>query len=231
MIPPEADAAFAAAMEDLLAVYARPPDAACPLVCFDEAGKELSVHVRPPLPAHPGQPAREDTEYARAGTANLFLACAPHLGWRQITVTQQRTGVDFAHAVRELVDGAFPTAERIVLVLDNLNTHRPASLYQAFPPQEARRILERIEWHFTPTHGSWLNIAELEWSVLTRQCLHRRIPTQEALAHEVAAWVATRNHARARVAWRFTVDDARKTLAHVYPIPEQGNVALTNYSA
>ena len=229
MIPPHHDAAFAAAMEDVLAVYARPPDAARPLVCFDEAGKELSGQVRPPLPARPGQPAREDTEYARVGKANLFLACAPHLGWRQITVTQQRTGVDFAHAVRELVDGTFPTAECIVLVLDNLNTHRPASLYQAFPPHEARRILERLEWHFTPTHGSWLNIAELEWSVLTRQCLDRRLPTQAPLAQEVAAWVATRNHARARVAWRFTVDDARTTLAHVYPIPEPGNGALTNY--
>ena len=229
MIPPEADAAFAAAMEDVLAVYARPPDAARPLVCFDEAGKALSVPVRSPLPAHPGQPAREDTEYARAGKANLFLACAPHLGWRQILVTPHRTGVDFAHAVRELVDGAFPTAKRIVLVLDNLNTHRPAALYQAFPPQEARRILERLEWHFTPVHGSWLNIAELEWSVLTRQCLHRRIPTHEALAQEVAAWVARRNQARVRVAWRFTVEDARQRLPHVYPIPEQGNGALTLY--
>ena len=229
MIPPEENAAFAAAMEEVLAVYARPPDARFPLVCFDEAGKELTAHVRPPWPARPGQPAREDTEYARAGRANLFLACAPHLGWRQITVTERRTGVDFAHALRALVDQAFPTAERIVLVLDNLNTHRPAALYQVFAPQEARRILERIEWHFTPIHGSWLNIAELEWSVLTRQCLDRRLPTQEVLAHEVAAWVATRNRARARVAWRFTVADARTKLAHVYPIPEPDTVALTNY--
>jgi hypothetical protein len=230
VIPPEADAAFAAAMEDILSVYARPPDPARPVVCFDEAGKELTAHTRPPLPATPGQPAREDTEYARGGNANLFLACAPHLGWRQIAVTAQRTGVDFAHALRDLVDGPFPQAERIVLVLDNLNTHRPASLYQAFPPHEARRILERLEWHYTPVHGSWLNIAELEWSVLTRQCLDRRLPTRETLAAEVAAWVAARNQARARVAWRFTLDDARETLAHVYPIPELGNVALTNYS-
>ena len=217
-------------MEDVLAVYARPVDAARPLVCFDEAGKELTAHTRPPLPASPGQPAREDAEYARAGKANLFLACAPHLGWRQISVTAQRTGVDFAHALRALVDQAFPAAERMVLVLDNLNTHRPASLYPALPPQEARRILDRIAWHFTPIHGSWLNIAELEWSVLSRQCLARRLPTQERLAAEVAAWVAVRNQAHIRVAWRFTVDDARKTLAHVYPIPEQGNVALTHYS-
>jgi DDE superfamily endonuclease len=228
VIPPPANAAFVAAMEDILAVYARPRDPARPLVCFDEAGKELTAHVRPPLPARPGQPAREDSEYARAGTANLFLACAPHLGWRQVSVTAQRTGVDFAHAVRDIVDH-FPTAERIVLVLDNLNTHRPASLYQTFPPAEARRILERLEWHFTPVHGSWLNLAELEWAVLARQCLHRRIPTPEALAHEVAAWVARRNHLGAGVDWRFSVADARKHLAHVYPIPEPDTVALTQY--
>jgi transposase len=218
-------------MEDILAVYARPPDPVRPLLCFEEAGKELTAHTRPPLPASPGQPAREDAEYARCGKANLFLACAPHLGWRQIAVTERRTGVDFAHALRALVDQAFPAAERIVLVLDNLNIHRPASLYQAFPPAEARRILERLEWHFTPTHGSWLNIAELEWSVLSRQCLARRLPTQERLAAEVAAWVAARNQACARVAWRFTVADARVTLAHVYPIPEPDTVALTHYSA
>jgi DDE superfamily endonuclease len=229
MIPPGANGAFVAAMEDILAVYARPVDAARPLVCFDEAGKELTAHIRPSLPLLPGVPAREDGEYARAGKANLFLACAPHLGWRQITITTQRTGVDFAHAVRELVDGHFPHAERIVLVLDNLNTHRPASFYQAFPPAEARRILERIEWHYTPTHGSWLNIAELEWAVLTRQCLDRRIPTQEALAQEVAAWVATRNRAAVRVAWRFSITDAREKLTHVYPIPEPDTVALTKY--
>jgi hypothetical protein len=217
-------------MEDVLAVYARPVDAARPLVCFDEAGKELTAHTRPPLPASPGQPAREDAEYARCGKANLFLACAPHLGWRQMAVTERRTGVDFAHALRALVDQAFPAAERIVLVLDNLNIHRPASLYQAFPPAEARRILERLEWHFTPTHGYWLNIAELEWSVLSRQCLARRLPTQERLAAEVAAWVAARNQACAHVAWRFTVADARVNLAHVYPIPEPDTVALTRYS-
>jgi hypothetical protein len=229
VIPPHHDAAFAAAMEDVLAVYARPVDPARPVVCFDEAGKELTAHTRPPLPLAPGHPAREDAEYARGGKANLFLACAPHLGWRQIRVTERRTAIDFAHAVRELVDGAFPTAERIVLVLDNLNTHRPAALYQAFPPHEARRILERLEWHFTPVHGSWLNIAELEWSVLTRQCLDRRLPTQERLAAEVAAWVMERNQAQVRVAWRFTVHAARQTLAHVYPIPEPDNGALTNY--
>jgi len=156
VIPPEADAAFVAAMEDVLAIYARPVDPLRPLVCFDEAGKELTAHTRPPRPARPGHPAREDSEYARGGATNLFLACAPHLGWRQIAVTARRTGIDFAHALRALVDEQFPDAERITLVLDNLNTHRPAALYQAFPPAEARRILERIDWHFTPTHGSWL---------------------------------------------------------------------------
>jgi hypothetical protein len=229
VIPPRHDAAFAAAMEDVLAVYARPVDPARPVVCFDEAGKELTAHTRPPLPLAPGQPAREDSEYARAGKANLFLACAPHLGWRQIRITERRTGVDFAHALRALVDQAFPAAERIVLVLDNLNTHRPAALYQAFPPAEARRILDRIEWHFTPTHGSWLNIAELEWSVLSRQGLARRIPDAATLETEVAAWVAARNQLRARVAWRFTVNDARVKLAHVYPIPEPDSGALTHY--
>ncbi len=217
MIPPDADAAFAAAMEDVLAVYARPVDPARPVVCFDEAGKELTAHTRPPLPPSPGQPAREDAEYARAGKANLFLACAPHLGWRQITVTAQRTAVDFAHAIRDLVDQAFPAAERIVLVVDNLNTHRPAALYQAFPPAEARRILERLEWHFTPTHGSWLNIAELEWSVISRQCLARRIPDQATLETEGAAWVAARNAERCTTAWRFTKEVARTRLPWLYP--------------
>jgi hypothetical protein len=230
VIPPRHDAAFAAAMEDVLAVYARPVDPARPVVCFDEAGKELTAHTRPPLPPSPGQPAREDSEYARGGQANLFLACAPHLGWRQIRVTARRAGVDFAHALRALVDQTFPAAERIVLVLDNLNTHRPAALYQAFPPAEARRILERIEWHFTPVHGSWLNLAELEWSVLSRQCLARRIPDAATLETEVASWVAARNQLRARVAWRFTVTDARVKLAHVYPIPEPDSGALTHYS-
>src|SRR5215217_6516273 len=207
-------------MEDILAVYARPPDAARPLVCFDEAGKELTAHTRPPRPASPGQPAREDAEYARCGKANLFLACAPHLGWRQIAVTERRTGVDFAHALRALVDQAFPAAERIVLVLDNLNIHRPASLYQAFPPAEARRILERIEWHYTPTHGSWLNLAELELSVLARQCLDRRIPDQATLETEVAAWVAARNAERLTLSWHFTKEAARQRLHWLYPCHE-----------
>jgi transposase len=229
VIPPGSNAAFVAAMEEILAVYARPPDPARPLVCFDECGKDLKAHTRPPQSARPGRVAREDADYVRHGSVNGFLACAPHLGWRHLTITARRTAIDFAHALRAVVDVHFPAAERIVLVLDNLNTHRPAALYQAFPPAEAWRILEKLEWHFTPKHGSWLNIAELEWSVVTRQCLRRRIPTQEDLAQEVAAWVATRNLAASRLTWRFTVADARETLAHVYPIPAQGNVALTDY--
>lgn len=162
MIPPQHNAAFVAHMEDVLAVYARPVDPARPLVCFDEAGKDLKAQSRPPQPTAPGQVAREDSEYTRAGSRNLFLACAPHLGWRQIAVTERRTAIDFAQALRALVDQQFPTAERIVVVLDHLNTHTPAALYEAFPPAEAWRIAQRIEWHYTPTHGSWLNIAELE---------------------------------------------------------------------
>jgi hypothetical protein len=207
-------------MEDVLAVYARPVDAARPLVCFDEAGKDLKAHTRPPQSAAPGQLAREDSEYARDGSRNLFLACAPHLGWRQIRVTERRTAIDFAHALRALVDQQFPQAARIVLVLDHLNTHIPAALYQAFPPAEAWRILERLEWHYTPTHGSWLNMAELEWSVLSRQCLHRRIPDQATLETEVAAWVAARNAERLTTSWHFTKEEARTRLPWLYPCHE-----------
>ena len=220
MIPPTHNAAFVAAMEDVLAVYARPVDAARPLVCFDEAGKDLKAHTRPPQPLAPGRAAREDSEYARDGSRNLFLACAPHLGWRQIRVTAQRTAIDFAHALRDLVDAQFPAAERIVLVLDQLNTHTPAALYQAFPPAEAWRILERLEWHYTPTHGSWLNLAELEWSVLARQCLARRIPDQATLEAEVAAWVAVRNAERVTISWHFTKEEARTRLHWLYPCHE-----------
>jgi DDE superfamily endonuclease len=207
-------------MEDVLAVYARPVDPRRPLVCFDEAGKDLKAHTRPPQPVALGQDAREDGHYARAGSRTLFLACAPHLGWRQIRVSEHRTARDFAYAVRDLVDGAFPTAARIVLVLDNLNTHRPAAFYQTLPPAEARRILERLEWHYTPTHGSWLNLAEVEWSVLSRQCLARRIPDQATLETEVAAWVEQRNAEQVRTAWRFTTDQARQRLPWLYPCHE-----------
>lgn len=207
-------------MEDILAVYARPVDPRFPLVCFDEAGKDLKAHTRPPQPAAPGRAGREDSHYARHGSRTLFLACAPHLGWRQILVTEHRTAIDFAYALRVLVDQAFPAAARIVLVTDNLNTHRPAALYQAFPPQEAWRILERIEWHYTPTHGSWLNMAELELSVLARQCLQRRMPNAATLETEVAAWVAARNAERLTTAWHFTKEAARIRLPWLYPCHE-----------
>jgi DDE superfamily endonuclease len=207
-------------MEDVLDVYARPPDPARPLVCFDELSKELRGEVRAPLPAIPGEPVRDDCEYARHGTANLFLCCAPLLGWRQAKVTERRTRVDWAEAIREVVDVHFPAAERIVLVLDNLNTHDPASLYQAFPPAEAKRLWDKLEVHHTPKHGSWLNIAEIELSVLERQCLDRRIPDQSTLMAEVAAWVADRNAEAATIDWQFTTADARTKLKHLYPIPQ-----------
>jgi hypothetical protein len=207
-------------MEDVLGVYERPPDPRRPLVCFDESGKDLKAHTRPPQPPAPGRPAREDPEYERHGSANLFLWVAPHLGQRQVTVHARRTALDWAHAVRELVDGAFPDAERIVLVLDNLNTHEPASLYKAFPPAEAARLWSRLELHHTPTHGSWLNLAEVELSVLTRQCLDRRIPDAATLEREVTAWAAERTREAARLTWRFTVADARSTLSHLYPVPD-----------
>jgi len=216
--PPRASATFAAAMEDVLSVYARPVDPRRPLICLDETGKELTAHVRPPQPGAPGRIAHEDSEYARHGSANLFLVCAPHLGWRHVAVTARRTSIDVAHQLRELADVHYPDAERIVLVTDQLNVHAPASLYHAFPPAEARRLAERFEWHYTPTHGSWLNMAELELSVLTRQCLRRRIPDPDTLAAECAAWVATRNAANTPISWRFTVEVARIRLAHVYPV-------------
>jgi hypothetical protein len=207
-------------MEDVLAVYARPVDPTRPLVCFDEAGKDLKAHTRSPQPAAPGRVARYDSHYARDGSRNLFLACAPHLGWRQVAVTAQRTAIDFALALHALVDQQFPQAERIVLVTDNLNTHRPAALYQAFPPAEAWRILERLEWHYTPTHGSRLNLAELELSVLARQCLARRIPDQATLETEVAAWVEQRNAERLTTSWHFTKEAARTRLPWLYPCHE-----------
>lgn len=205
-------------MEDVLDVYARPPDPLRPLVCFDEGGKELHGEARPPLPVIPGHPARFDTEYERHGTASLFLWCAPLLGTRGVTVTERRTRIDFAHAIRDLVDVQFPHAERIVLVLDNLNTHEATSLYLAFPPAEAKRLWDRLEVHPTPKHGSWLNVAELELSALGRQCLDRRIADRDTLAAEVAAWVADRNAAAVTVDWQFTTEDARTKLKHLYPV-------------
>jgi len=219
-IAPKEDAAFVARMEDVLDVYARPPDPARPLVCFDEGSKELHGDVRDPLPMVPGHPLCYDTEYERHGTANVFLWCAPLLGKRGVTVTARRTRLDFAQAIREVVDVHFPAAERIVLVLDNLNTHDPASLYLAYPPAEAKRLWDKLEVHYTPKHGSWLNMAEIELSVLGRQCLDRRIADRDTLASEVAAWVADRNAEEVKVHWQFTTDDARTKLTHLYPVLE-----------
>lgn len=222
-LPNGPDAAFVAHMEDVLDVYARPPDPVRPLVCFDEGGKELQDHTRPPLPPAPGCPAREDYEYTRHGSANLFLWCAPHLGTRGVEVTERRTRLDFAHVLRTLVDEHFAAAERLVLVLDNLNTHDPSALYAAFPPAEAKRLWDKLEIHFTPKHGSWLNIAEIELSVLARQCLDRRIPDRDTLTAEVAAWVAARNAEQIGVDWHFTTADARTKLAQLYPVPQSAN--------
>jgi DDE superfamily endonuclease len=216
-IPPEANAEFVAAMEDVLAVCQRPRDPARPLVCMDEASKQLVKETRRPQPAQPGQPARYDVEYERAGVRNLFLAVAPLEGWRTVAVTEQRTRTDWAAFMRTVADTRFPTAERIVVLQDNLNTHGPASFYEAYPPAEARRLTERFEFHYTPKHGSWLNMAEIELSVLARQCLDRRIPDAPTLAAEVAAWVNRRNEAGATIDWQFTTADARIKLKHLYP--------------
>ena len=207
-------------MEDVLDVYVRPLDPKHPQVCFDESSKQQVKEVRTPLPVAPGQPARYDTEYERNGVSNLFMFFAPLLNWRHVKVTDRRTAVDWAQCMRDLVDVHFPEAERITVVQDNLNTHTPAALYAAFPPEEAKRIWDKLEFHHTPKHGSWLNMAEIELSVLSRQCLDRRIPDQETLTTEVAAWEADRNAMQATVDWRFTTEDARIKLKHLYPVIE-----------
>jgi hypothetical protein len=217
-LPPEQDAEFVCAMEDVLEVYHRPFDAKRPLVCLDEASKQLIGETAGPVPASPGQPERFDYEYVRNGTANLFMASEPLLGWRAVPVTQRRTAKDFAEVVRWLVEDVHPEAEAIVLVMDNLNTHKLASLYEAFPPERARRIAERIEVHHTPKHGSWLNVAEIELSVLSRQCLDRRIGSMDELEKEVAAWVEERNERQVEVNWQFTTADARIKLRRLYPV-------------
>jgi transposase len=219
-IPPKANAGFVAQMEDVLDVYARPHDPMHPLVCFDESNKEQHIEVETPLPLEPGQPQRYESSYERNGVSNLFMFFAPLHNWRHIKVTDRRTNADWAQCMKELVDVHFPSAERIVLVQDNLSTHTPAALYSAFAPQEAKRIWDRLEFHYTPKHGSWLNMAEIELSVLARQCLKRRIPDQPTLMREVAAWEHDRNAAKASVQWRFTTADARIKLTKLYPTIE-----------
>lgn len=207
-------------MEDVLEVYRRPYDPRFPQVCLDEVSTQLLADTRPPQPPAPGRVAREDYEYRRQGVANLFLCCEPLRGWRRTTVTERRTRQDWARVIKGLVDEDYATAERIVLVLDNLNTHTLGSLYEAFPPAEARRLAEKLEIHHTPKHGSWLNIAEIELSILRRQCLTRRIPNYQILSREAAAWDARQNARAGTVTWRFTTADARIRLKHLYPIHE-----------
>ena len=204
-------------MEDLLAVYHRPYDPQRPLVCLDEKSKELHGQVCEPLPPQPGTPARQDYEYVRNGTANLFLWLAPLAGRRQVKVTERRTKRDWAALAQELVDVHFPEATVVVLVMDNLNTHTLGALYETFEPAEARRIAAKLEIHYTPKHGSWLNMAEIELSILGRQCLNRRLADRETLQREVAAWEQERNARAAKMQWRFTAEDARIKLKHLYP--------------
>ena len=217
-IPPKANPAFVAQMEDVLDVYARPFDPRRPLVCFDESNKQQLRHVVAPLPMQPGQPYRFESSYERNGVSNLFMFFAPLLNWRHVKVTNQRTSIDWAHCMQDLVDVHFPAADQIVVVQDNLSTHTPAALYAAFPPSEARRIWDRLEFHYTPKNGSWLNMAEIELSILSRQCLKQRIPDQLTLRYEATAWAERRNRSGATVEWRFTTADARIKLRKLYPV-------------
>lgn len=217
VIPPEADADFVCAMEDVLEVYQRDYDPKRPVVCMDETSKQLVGETRAPVPTAPGRTARVDYEYERKGTANLFMITEPLVGQRRVEVTERRTAIDFAKLVRKMVDEWYADAKRIVLVMDNLNTHRPASLYEAFPPAEARRLIEKLEIHYTPKHGSWLNIAEIELGILSRQCLARRIDSPKVLTKEVAVWQRHRNRTCGTVDWHFTTKDARKKLKRLYP--------------
>ena len=216
-IPPKSNAEFVYQMEEVLSVYTRPYEERRPQICLDETSKQLVSETRVPLPMQPGQLECCDYEYERQGTCNLFVACEPLAGKRYLQVTEQRTKVDFARFIRDLVDVYYPTAEKLVLVMDNLNTHTLAALYEVFAPAEARRLIEKLELHYTPKHGSWLNMAEIEFSVLTRQCLDRRIGSRTELEREVTAWQAKRNGQAVGITWRFTTADARIKLKHLYP--------------
>ena len=216
-LAPTADPACVWHMEDVLDVYHRPFDPLRPVVCLDETSRHLLGEVRAPQLAVPGQPARHDPEYVRGGVANLFLLTEPLRGWRTVRVSDQRTRLDFAACIKDLVDVHYPQAERIVLVLDQLNTHSPGSLYAAFPPAEAKRLADKLEIHQTPKHGSWLNMAELELSALQRQCLRQRLPDRDAMEREVAAWADRRNAQAKRIDWQFTTADARTKLRRLHP--------------
>ena len=216
-------------MEDTWNVYERPYDPQRPVICFDEGTKQLIKQVTEPIPARPGQPEIIDYEYERHGTGNIFLLSEPLVGQRQVLVTERRTMTDSAEAIRDLVDVMHPQADKIVLVQDNLKTHKPASLYAAFSPTEARRLIDKLEIHYTPKHGSWLNMAEIELSVLGRQCLDRRIPNLAVLKSEVAAWERTRNAEQVRINWQFTTPDARVKLKRLYPVIEPLNLKLADH--
>jgi len=220
VIPPKANPDFVFHMEDVLDVYQRPYDPCRPLLCMDETTKQLVGEIRTPLPPLPGVPARYDAEYVRNGVANLFLFNEPLRGKRYVRVRKQRTMPDWAHVMRELIEETYADAEKIVLVMDNLNTHTPASFYATFPPEEAKRLTERLEIHYTPKHGSWLNMAEIELSILSKQCLKRRIPNPEKLCHHVAAWTQNRNQNQRKINWQFTTKDARIKLRQLYPAVE-----------
>jgi transposase len=216
---PKVDAEYVARMEDVLDLYAEAPDPKRPVVCFDESPTQLIGEVRQPIPAKAGQLARYDCEYRRNGTANLFIFLDAHRPWRRVKVTGRRTAADFAECMRDLVDLHYPQAERIRVVLDNLSTHSPAALYQTLPAAEARRVLRRLEFHYTPKHASWLNMVEIEIGVLRSQCLDRRIASHARLAREIAAWERQRNNAGARINWMFSTDQARTKMARAYPNP------------
>jgi len=216
-IPPEQSAEFVCAMENVLEVYHRPYSPKRPMVCMDETSKQLVKETRIPQPARPGQPERFDYEYERNGTANIFMFCEPLAGRRQVAVTDRRTKCDWAEQVRRLLEVHYPRAERVTLVMDNLNTHTPASLYEAFEPSEARRLIDRLEMVYTPKHGSWLNMAEIELNVLSRQCIGDRVPDQPALVAVIKRWQKERNASRATIDWQFTTADARTKLRRLYP--------------
>lgn len=217
MIPPHANAEFAARMEDVLAVYARPYDPRWPVVCMDEKPYQLLGHAREPIPAEPGRDRREDSEYVRHGTCSIFCWVEPLRGWRHVDAQSHRTRLDWAHQVERLLTVDYPDAETVVLVMDNLNTHTTGSLYEAFPPERAFRLAQRLEIHHTPKHGSWLNIAEIELSALSRQCLDRRVDDLAVLNTELVAWQQATNADQRQVNWHFTTADARVKLRHLYP--------------
>jgi hypothetical protein len=217
VIPPAANATFVYYMEDVLSVYTRPYDSRYPVVCFDETSKQLVKQTQLPLPIEAGQPPRYDYEYERNGVANLFMFVEPLAGWRHVQVTERRTKRDYAQQMKYLVDERYPDAAWVTVVQDQLNTHDPSALYATFEPQEAKRILDKLEFHYTPVHGSWLNMAETELSVLARQCLDCRIPDQLSLQQETLAWEQRRNAQLRTIDWRFTTEDARVKLKRLYP--------------